>query len=422
MKFAFVSPRYGADVSHGAEHACRLLAEQVADRHDVEVLTTCARDAKSWKNEYPEGADRIRGALIRRFAVSQAGDRAAFRELSDRIVGEALGRSDQLEWVRRLGPSSPGLVDFLKRQQKNYDVIVFFSLVHPTTVHGLAVAPERSILFPHLKFEPALRFGIWGDLMSSARGVAYLSAAERRLARGYIRAPLAAEEVVGIGVDAPPQQTYPRHQQDPADNPVGDDETDAGEEVESDEYLTRRGVPFRRRHRLFGSLALYGGRVEPDNGCEEMLEYFDSYAANDGDTALVLLGVKMMKIPDERYIRLAGVLPDRERLIAYEAADVTLAPGSDDVIAQSALESMAVGTPVLASARNEAAVDHVRRSNAGLYYANRDEFAEALKLIMTNTRLRERLGENGRQYVRQNHRWEAVLTRFDRLVSKVRGR
>ena len=28
MKFAFVTPRYGADISGGAEHACRLLAEQ----------------------------------------------------------------------------------------------------------------------------------------------------------------------------------------------------------------------------------------------------------------------------------------------------------------------------------------------------------------------------------------------------------
>jgi len=134
------------------------------------------------------------------------------------------------------------------------------------------------------------------------------------------------------------------------------------------------------------------------------------------------MGVKMMKVPEERYLRLAGVLPDRERMVAYEAADVTLAPMPDDLLSQSLLESFAVGTPVLASARNDAAVEHVRRANAGLYYANREEFAEALKLLMTNTRLREKLGENGRQYVRQNHRWDAVLGRFEKLITKVRGR
>src|SRR6185503_5791163 len=157
-----------------------------------------------------------------------------------------------------------------------------------------------------------------------------------------------------------------------------------------------------------GPMVLYGGRIEPDNGCEEMLEYFDAYAANDGETALVLMGVKMMKVPDEPYVRHAGVLPDRERMVAYEAADVTIAPGSDDPLALSTLESLAVGTPVLASARNQAAVEHCRRANAGLYYSNRDEFVDALRLLMTKSKLREQMGENGRQYVRQYFRWDAV--------------
>jgi glycosyltransferase involved in cell wall biosynthesis len=83
-------------------------------------------------------------------------------------------------------------------------------------------------------------------------------------------------------------------------------------------------------------------------------------------------------------------------------------------------ESLGVGTPVLASSRSEAAVEHVRRANAGLYYANRDEFVEGLKMLMTNSRLREGLGENGRQYVRQHHRWDAVIGRFERLIMRVR--
>ena len=109
-------------------------------------------------------------------------------------------------------------------------------------------------------------------------------------------------------------------------------------------------------------------------------------------------------------------------MIAYEAAEVTIAPSADDLVAQPLLESLAVGTPVLASARNAAAVEHCRRANAGLYYANRDEFVEAMRLITTNNRLRERLGENGRNYVRQNFRWDAVLGRFDRLVARARPR
>ena len=46
----------------------------------------------------------------------------------------------------------------------------------------------------------------------------------------------------------------------------------------------------------------------------------------------------------------------------------------------------------LDAVRNDAAVEHCRRANAGLYYANRDEFVDGMKLLMTNSRLRERLG------------------------------
>ena len=130
----------------------------------------------------------------------------------------------------------------------------------------------------------------------------------------------------------------------------------------------------------------------------------------------------MMKLPEERYLRSAGVLPDRERMVAYEAADVTIAPSPDDLLAQSVLESLAVGTPVLANAQNGAAVDHCRRANGGLFYANREEFVEALRLLTMNRRLCEILGENGRSYVRQNYRWEGVLGRFERLISRARAR
>jgi glycosyltransferase involved in cell wall biosynthesis len=422
VKFAFVTPRYGADIGGGAEHASRLIAEHVSERHDVDVLTTCARNHRTWKNEYSEGSDRVRGVLVRRFGVSQVPDHIGFDALSQRLQTSSRSRAEELEWVRLHGPWSPGLIDYLKRSSRSYDVIVFFGLWHPLTVHGVEVAPDRSVLFPYLQQQPALRFGLWPDVLRSVRGLGFFSESERRLLHSYVGLRHQSEEVVGIGVDPPPQQSYPRHQQDPNDVIAEDGEPDDEDELQSVHYLDRRGVPFKRRHRLYGRFTLYGGRVESDNGCEEMLEYFDSFAAVDSEATLVLVGLKMMKVPEEPYLRLAGVIPDRERMTAYEAADVTIAPASDDLLAQPLLESLAVGTPVLACAGNAAAVEHCRRAGAGLYYANREEFVGALTRLTSDTQLRERLGANGRTYVRSHHRWDGVLGRFDRLISRARPR
>ena len=146
MKFAFVTARYGADITSGPDHACRVLAEQISSRHDVDVLTTCARNPRTWKNEYSEGNDRVRGALVRRFAVSQSRDDQSFSLYSERLLAGPRARADELEWLRRAGPWSAGLIDFIRRQHKSYDVLVFFSVCSPLTVSGalLRRKPSRS--------------------------------------------------------------------------------------------------------------------------------------------------------------------------------------------------------------------------------------------------------------------------------------
>lgn len=425
MRVAFVTPRYGAGISSGAEHACRLLAEHLAPRHDVEVLTTTALDEHSWRPDGQEGSDRVRGVLVRRFAVGASHEREPLAAHTARLLQQPRSRNEELAWVRHLGPQTPGLIEHLKRQHKAYDAIVFFSLVHWTTVHGLEIAPERSLVVPFLQLQPALRFALWRDVLTSARGIGLMAPAERALLRTYLGVNARHEETIGIGIDPPHRTSYPRHQEDPADNAPVDDVLPPPEPIEVDEEESQdqeRSLPFRRRHRLHGRLALYAGRVATDNGCEEMLEYFDAYAQQDADLSLALMGVKLFPPPASPQVRLAGVLADRERMSAYQAADVTIAPEYDDLLAESVLESLAAGTPALVSARNRAAVELCRRSGGGLYYGNQEEFVEGLRVLMTQPRLRQQMGRCGRDYVRQNHRWEGVLGRLERLVMMARGR
>ena len=133
------------------------------------------------------------------------------------------------------------------------------------------------------------------------------------------------------------------------------------------------------------------------------------------------MGVKLMRIPEEPFIRFAGLLPEAERLEALEAATVVVVPSPFESLSLLALEAFAVGTPVLANARSDVLTDHCQRSNAGLYYADRDEFVECLTLLISNPDLRAALGRNGQTYVRTNYEWDVILDKYERLINGASG-
>jgi glycosyltransferase involved in cell wall biosynthesis len=421
MRIAFVIQRYGTEILGGSEYSCRLLAERLVARHQIEVLTTCAADYITWKNEYPEGSDRVRGVTVRRFANARARDIQAFNRYSEWIFNHPHTAEDELEWLRQQGPWCPALIEHLERNHHQYDLLVFFTYLYAPTVLGVKIAPHKSILVPTAHDEPAIRLEMYKELFSLPAGLAYYTESERRFVTTHFSIRALEEETVGCGVDLPQAQPYPR-------DAAGGVEPAADEEPGPDEsspsfrpHLAQRGTTFRRRHRLHGPFALYGGRIDAGKGCEELIEYFSSYVQEGGDASLVLMGVKLMPLPEEPFIRFAGRLSDQERMQALEAATVVVVPSPYESLSLLALESFAVGTPILANARSEVLVDHCHNSNAGLYYADRDEFVEALKLLIADARLRAAMGRNGRHYIRENYRWDVVIGKYEKMFTRLRG-
>jgi glycosyltransferase involved in cell wall biosynthesis len=428
MRIAFVVQRYGTEILGGSEYHCRLIAERLAPKHQVEVLTTCAQDYITWKNEYPEGTDRIRGVTVRRFANAKTRDLDAFNRYSEWIFNSSHTREDELEWLRQQGPWCPALHDYLERNQHQYDILIFFTYLYAPTVLGVRIAPRKTILVPTAHDEPAIRLEIYKEVFSAPAALAYNTDVERRFLTTHFSIRAVEEETVGCGVDLP-QAVYQRERGDEATPDAPKDDPDAGDPIPEEDqppswrpHLAARGVLFKRRHRLHGPVALYGGRIDPGKGCEELIEYFSSYVQEGGDASLVLMGVKLMPLPEEPFIHFAGRLPDPERLQALEAATLVTVPSPYESLSLLALEAFAVGTPVLANARSEVLVDHCHKSNAGLYYADRDEFVEAMKLLVADHRLRAAMGRNGRAYVRKNYRWDAIISKYERMFAKLRGR
>jgi hypothetical protein len=127
-----------------------------------------------------------------------------------------------------------------------------------------------------------------------------------------------------------------------------------------------------------------------------------------------------MPLPDDPHVRFAGMLPDEERLHALEAATVVVVPSPYESLSLLALEAFAVGTPVLANARSEVLVEHCRQSNAGLFYADRWEFVEGLKLLMRDRNLREAMGRNGKAYIDRHYRWSVILSKYERMFGRLK--
>jgi glycosyltransferase involved in cell wall biosynthesis len=411
VRIAFIVQRYGAEILGGSEYHCRLIAERMAARNDVEVLTTCARDYITWENDYPEGNDRIRGVTVRRFKNSRTRDIQSFNQYSDWIFHHEHTREDEMSWLEQQGPWSPGLIEYLKRHHRSYDALIFFTYLYAPTVLGVQVDPSRSILVPTAHDEPAIRLGIYKEIFATPAAFAFNTEVEKNFLKTTFPIRAVAEETVGCGVDLLQEQAQ-------LDEPEPEDEEELHKRLAP--HLRQRGAQFRRRHRLNGQFLLYGGRIDPGKGCEELIEYFTSYKEQGGEAALALMGVKLMQLPEVPWVRFAGLLSERERLQALEAATIVVIPSPYESLSLLALEAMAVGTPVLCNGRAPVLVQHCLNSNAGLFYTDRDEFIECTKVLLADQRMRDRMGRNGREYVKRNYRWDVIMGKYDKLIGSLK--
>ena len=111
MKLAVVVQRYGPAINGGAELHARYIAEHLAEHADVRVLTTCAADYLTWRNEFAPGADRVNGIAVERFAVDRERELEEFGRLSERVFNRTHSLDDELKWLDSEGPLSRGLIE-----------------------------------------------------------------------------------------------------------------------------------------------------------------------------------------------------------------------------------------------------------------------------------------------------------------------
>jgi glycosyltransferase involved in cell wall biosynthesis len=393
MTIAFVVQRYGLEVNGGAELLCRQVAERLAGRYPIEVLTSCAIDYATWRDAYPPGVDRVNGLPVRRFPVDAPRDPARFAEVSRRVFGGRRARDDELAWMRAQGPYSSRFLEHLRAEGARYECAVFFTYLYAFTFFGLPLVRERSVLVPTAHDEPPISLGIFREVFAAPRALIFLTPEEQAFVNARFGTAGVPQAVAGVGVEVP-----------------------AG--VQAGRFLAARA------DQLEGwPVLLYAGRIDESKGCRQLFSHFVRFREDvpAQPVKLVLLGRPVTEVPDHPDILPLGFVPDRDKFDALAAAAIVVTPSPYESLSLSALEAWRLGRPVLANGACAVLREQCRRSQGGLWYETYAEFREALRRLLADAGLRQALGASGRRYVERRYTWSRVEGEYVRCIERVRG-
>jgi glycosyltransferase involved in cell wall biosynthesis len=387
VKLAVVVQRYGQAINGGAELHARYIAERLARHADVEVLTTCATDYVTWRNELEPGVETVNKVTVRRFRVKHERDPAVFGRRSQRVFQSSHSLGEELDWLDAEGPTSPALVDYIEKHARTFDYCLFFSYRYYHAYYGARAAGARAILVPTAERDEAIGLSIFHPLFRGVRALMYNSHEERAMIHAVSGNKDVPGVVVGVGSDVP-RNTQPAR--------------------------------FRQKYNIRGPFAVYVGRIDQNKGCKELFEFFQGYLRDpSGKLSLVLIGNSLLPIPDHPRIRHLGFLDETDKFDAMAAADLLVMPSYFESLSMVALEAWALGRPVLANGRCDVLKGQCIRSNAGLYYEKYEEFDATLRAIEQNRWLSATLGRNGRQFFREHYDWPVIERKYLEMFARL---
>lgn len=383
-KIAIVNQRYGLEVNGGSELYTRQIAEKLAYKYDVEVLTSCSIDYVKWKNEYKEGLDIINGVKVRRFKTQHGRNPKTFALINSEMLYNYKVTKDQYDrWIEEMGPYCPDLVEYLVEHQNEYDVIFVITYLYYPAVKCLLQIKNKIIFIPTAHQEPYIYFKIYEEVFKSPKAYIFLTDEEKNLVFDVFNIKDKYYEVMGVGVDIPAK---------------------VNEDAFKNKYFLNEYI-------------VYVGRIDEAKGCKKMFQYFIEYKRrNLNKLKLVLMGKNVIEIPKHEDIINLGFASDEDKFNGIKGSISLVLPSPYESLSISVLEAMSLSKPVLVNGNCDVLKGHCIKSNAGLYYKNYLEFEGCLNYILTHDNEYKVMCNNAKDYVDKYYNWEVIMPKFDNII------
>jgi glycosyltransferase involved in cell wall biosynthesis len=173
-----------------------------------------------------------------------------------------------------------------------------------------------------------------------------------------------------------------------------------------------------------GPLVLFMGRLHPVKGFDLLIPAFDAVRNNIPGAQLVIAGPENDNFGEQirtwvrdrglqNSVHFVGMLNDVEVVQAYVDADVVVLPSYTENFGMTIAEAMACGVPV-AITTGVKIHDAVSRAKAGIVTdCDSMQLAHALETLLNDGQLRRKMGDAGRDFVKQNYTWPVVVNALD---------
>ncbi|MCB1180014.1 MAG: glycosyltransferase [Leptospiraceae bacterium] len=381
IKLFLVTPIFSPGALGGAEKLAYEYADILQEELDVTVVTTTAKDYRTWKNFYKSGTEEIGGLKIIRFPVEKERNIKRFNKLHKKLINnkEKISDKDFKKWLEYQGRYSPGLVRFIDEHKEESHLFFFITYLYYPTAISISQVKTKSICALTLHDEPPAYFPQFQRLYTENISYCFSTLDELDIYKKIFHNTPKIFSIVGVNVKKP--------------------------------ELTERSLI------LPDKFILYIGRIDEGKGISSLLENYTYWRNHSKDVPdLILLGGGNIPEIVPEGVHFKGFVSSEDKYNYIKKSLFLINPSPKESFSIVIMESWLFEKPVIVNSSCDTMKNHCIRSNGGLYFSSPESFQKIGDLMMNNSELRKGMGRNGSKYVQLNYSREVIKNKLLTLI------